>query len=84
MCIALRKNASGLFVIYVSIHVYMYIAKAANSTMEVDVECCPFRPERQKQGLNSLLKLIRRHLGEKAGPEEPCCARNAPDRDELP
>jgi hypothetical protein len=42
--------------------------------MKVDVERCPFRPQRQEIWNNILLNVKRRGLREKSGPKEPFCA----------
>jgi hypothetical protein len=46
-------------------------AKTGNSTMEVDVERCPFRPQRQNQKLHMLLELLAHFKLRKIGAREP-------------
>jgi hypothetical protein len=46
-------------------------AKTGNSTMEVDVERCPFRPQRQNQTRHMLSKLLAHFMLRKIGAREP-------------
>jgi hypothetical protein len=61
-----RKNVTGLIAPAAS-----FCPKTANLTMEVDVERCPFRPQRQKQEHHMLSDFVAHLILKNIGAREP-------------